>query len=79
MQTDTPLADLDWQTCERARLARDRAYDGKFLVGVKTTGIYCHPSCRSRTALSKNVVYLPSIEAAEQAGLCACLRCRPRA
>jgi methylphosphotriester-DNA--protein-cysteine methyltransferase len=79
MQTDTPLADLDWQTCERARLERDAAFDGKFLVGVKTTGIYCRPSCRSRAALSKNVVYLPSIEAAEPAGLRACLRCRPRA
>ncbi len=79
MQTNTPLADLDWQTCERARLARDAAYDGKFLIGVKTTGIYCHPSCTSRTALSKNVVYLPSTAAAKAIGLRACLRCRPGA
>jgi methylphosphotriester-DNA--protein-cysteine methyltransferase len=78
MQTDIPTLDLDWQTCERARLERDAAYDGKFLIGVKTTKIYCLPSCRSRTALSKNIVYLPpSIEAAKQAGLRACLRCRP--
>jgi methylphosphotriester-DNA--protein-cysteine methyltransferase len=77
MQSNTPLAGLDWQTCERARLARDAAYDGKFLIGVKTTEIYCLPSCRSRTALSKNVVYLPDIAAAKQAGLRACLRCRP--
>jgi AraC family transcriptional regulator of adaptative response / DNA-3-methyladenine glycosylase II len=79
MQTGISLSDLDWQTCERARLARDAAYDGKFLVGVKTTGIYCRPSCRSRTALAKNVIYLPSIDAAKQAGLRACLRCRPGA
>jgi methylphosphotriester-DNA--protein-cysteine methyltransferase len=79
MQTDTPLADLDWQTCERARLERDAAYDGKFLIGVKTTKIYCLLSCRSRTALAKNVLYLPTIEAAKQAGLRACLRCRPGA
>jgi len=46
--------------------------------GVKTTGIYCVPSCPARPALRKNVVYFDSVEAAERAGFRACKRCRPK-
>src|ERR1700689_4393392 len=69
--------DLDWQVCSRARLSRDARFDGKFFVGVLTTGIYCRPICRAPTAMEKNVPYFPSAGAAGEAGLRPCLRCRP--
>jgi AraC family transcriptional regulator, regulatory protein of adaptative response / methylated-DNA-[protein]-cysteine methyltransferase len=68
---------LDFEECDRARLARDRSYDGRFFTGVRTTGVYCRPICPVRPALSKNVCYFPSAAAAEAAGFRPCLRCRP--
>jgi AraC family transcriptional regulator, regulatory protein of adaptative response / methylated-DNA-[protein]-cysteine methyltransferase len=68
---------LDWATCDRARLARDRAFDGLFFTGVRTTRIYCRPICPVRPARSENVVFFPSAAAAERAGFRPCLRCRP--
>ena len=68
---------LDFDECDRARLARDRSYDGRFFTGVRTTGVYCRPICPVRPALSKNVCYFPSAAAAEAAGFRPCLRCRP--
>ncbi len=62
---------------QRARLARDADYDGIFWVGVRTTGIYCRPSCPARPPREENVVYLFRPEAAVAQGLRACLRCRP--
>ena len=56
---------IDFAECDRARLARDAAYDGLFYTGVHTTGIYCRPVCPVRPA------------AAEVAGFRPCLRCRP--
>lgn len=61
----------------RARLARDATYDGVFWVGVKTTGIFCRPSCPARPPKEENVLYLDTIRAGEDAGLRACKRCRP--
>lgn len=61
----------------RARLARDPSYDGVFWVGVRTTGIYCRPSCPARPPLEENVTYLYSPAAARAADLRACKRCRP--
>ena len=61
----------------RILCARDRRFDGKLFFGVKTTGIYCRPICPARTPLERNVVYFASAAAAEEAGLRACLRCRP--
>lgn len=69
--------DLDWRVCSRARLARDPRFDGKFFIGVVTTGIYCRPICRTRTAKEGNVRYFPTAAAAEEAGFRPCLRCRP--
>jgi AraC family transcriptional regulator, regulatory protein of adaptative response / DNA-3-methyladenine glycosylase II len=69
--------DLEWQVCSRARLSRDARFDGKFFVGVLTTGIYCRPICRAPNAMEKNVRYFPSAAAAAEAGLRPCLRCRP--
>jgi AraC family transcriptional regulator, regulatory protein of adaptative response / methylated-DNA-[protein]-cysteine methyltransferase len=63
--------------CERARVARDPAYDGRFFTGVRTTGIYCRPVCPVRPAHPRNVCFFPSAAAAEAAGFRPCLRCRP--
>jgi AraC family transcriptional regulator, regulatory protein of adaptative response / methylated-DNA-[protein]-cysteine methyltransferase len=68
---------LDWDVCHRARLARDRAFDGAFFTGVRTTRIYCRPVCPVRPARSENVVFFGSAAAAERAGFRPCLRCRP--
>ena len=58
---------------------RDRTADGVFYYSVRTTGVYCRPSCASRLALRKNVRFHTSCEEAEQAGFRACKRCRPNA
>jgi AraC family transcriptional regulator of adaptative response / DNA-3-methyladenine glycosylase II len=68
---------LDFAECDRARLARDAAYDGRFFTGVRTTRIYCRPVCPVRPAQTANVTYFPSAAAAEAAGFRPCLRCRP--
>src|SRR5437762_13060367 len=68
---------LDVAQCERARVARDPSYDGRFFTGVRTTGIYCRPVCPVRPARSVNVTFFPSAAAAEVAGFRPCLRCRP--
>jgi AraC family transcriptional regulator, regulatory protein of adaptative response / methylated-DNA-[protein]-cysteine methyltransferase len=70
---------LDWATCDRARLARDRAFDGVFFSGVRSTRIYCRPVCPVRPARSENVTFYPTAAAAERAGFRPCLRCRPEA
>lgn len=65
--------DVMWNAVE----ARDAAFDGKFLFGVMTTGVYCRPSCGCRLPLRKNVRFFEDAASAEQAGLRACRRCRP--
>jgi AraC family transcriptional regulator, regulatory protein of adaptative response / methylated-DNA-[protein]-cysteine methyltransferase len=76
-QTDTlraPAGDEGrWQAVKR----RDPAFDGKFLFAVRTTGIYCHPSCASRAAKRENVSFFETVAQAEKAGYRACKRCRP--
>jgi AraC family transcriptional regulator of adaptative response / DNA-3-methyladenine glycosylase II len=72
-----PMPGLDRDTCDRARLARDPAFDGLFFTGVRTTRIYCRPVCPVRPARSQNVVFFPSAAAAERAGFRPCMRCRP--
>ena len=62
---------------ERAFYAADPAYDGRFVGAVRTTGIYCRPSCRARKPLPVNVTYLPDAAAARAAGYRPCLRCHP--
>jgi len=59
--------------------ARDRAADGYFYYGVRTTGVYCRPSCGARRARPENVSFFDDIEAAQRAGLRPCKRCRPDA
>ncbi len=55
----------------------NKDYDGEFFYTVKTVGVYCRPSCKSRTPLRKNVAYFETREGAERAGLRPCKRCRP--
>ena len=64
-------------TFEAAFYASDPAFDGRFVAGVRTTGIYCRPSCRVRKPLPRNVTYLTDAAAARTAGYRACLRCHP--
>jgi AraC family transcriptional regulator, regulatory protein of adaptative response / methylated-DNA-[protein]-cysteine methyltransferase len=68
---------LDTAECERARVGRDPAYDGRFFTGVRTTGVYCRPVCPVRPARGRNVEFFASAAAAEAAGYRPCLRCRP--
>lgn len=57
---------------------RDTDMDGRFFYGVKTTGIYCRPSCGARTPKQENVTFFASAREAEQAGFRPCRRCWPR-
>src|SRR5690242_1537253 len=68
------------QTLEmwRAVAARDARMDGAFVYAVRSTGVYCRPSCPSRRPQRRRVVFFSLPEAAENAGFRACLRCRPR-
>ncbi|WP_126176583.1 bifunctional transcriptional activator/DNA repair enzyme AdaA [Tsuneonella rigui] len=60
-------------------LAKDRRYDGQFVTGVHSTGIYCRPSCPARPPKRENVQFYASPAEAEAAGLRACKRCLPNA
>jgi AraC family transcriptional regulator of adaptative response / methylphosphotriester-DNA alkyltransferase methyltransferase len=65
--------DIKWQAVEQC----SREYDGLFFYGVKTTGIFCRPSCRSREPKRGNVVFFDSASEAVSAGFRPCKRCRP--
>ena len=69
----TPGDDTAWN----AVLTRDRSFDGRFVTGVLSTGIYCRPSCAARHPRRDNVRFFADGMAARAAGLRACLRCRP--
>ncbi len=62
---------------ERAFYASDPSADGRFVAAVRSTGIFCRPSCRARKPLPANVTFLPDADAARIAGYRACLRCHP--
>jgi len=57
--------------------AHDRSFDGRFVVGVKSTGIYCRPSCPARRPRRENIAIFPEAEKARAAGFRPCKRCRP--
>ena len=63
--------------CWRAVQARDKAFDGRFVTGVLTTGIYCRPSCAARHPRRENVRFFADGAAARRAGLRPCKRCLP--
>jgi AraC family transcriptional regulator of adaptative response/methylated-DNA-[protein]-cysteine methyltransferase len=74
--TSTRISDDDaWRAVED----RDARFDGQFVFAVRTTGVYCRPSCASRRALRANVSFFSTFHDAESAGFRACLRCDPRA
>ncbi|HEU5171603.1 MAG TPA: bifunctional DNA-binding transcriptional regulator/O6-methylguanine-DNA methyltransferase Ada [Gemmatimonadales bacterium] len=62
----------------RAVTERDARFDGRLVYAVRTTGVYCRPSCGSRRPRRDNVVFFPAPEAAEAAGFRPCRRCHPR-
>ena len=64
-------------TCLTAMRSRDARFDGRFYTAVRTTGIYCRPSCPALTPHAENVTFFPSSAAAQDAGFRACRRCRP--
>lgn len=61
-----------------AVVAKDHSADGRFYYGVKTTGVYCRPSCAARLANPRNVSFYTTPAEAEAAGLRACKRCKPK-
>jgi O-6-methylguanine DNA methyltransferase len=69
----------DHVALERAFFEADPAWDGRFVAGVRTTGIFCRPSCQARKPLARNVTYFADAAAARAAGYRACLRCHPDA
>lgn len=71
--------ELDTESCFRAMASRDRRFEGRFFVGVITTGIYCRPGCPAPIPRRENVRFFGCAGAAEAAGYRACLRCRPAA
>lgn len=70
-------APLGADDCERARRTRDARFDGRFFVGVLSTGVYCRPVCPVRLPKKENIRIYPSAAAAAAAGFRPCLRCRP--
>jgi AraC family transcriptional regulator of adaptative response / DNA-3-methyladenine glycosylase II len=68
---------LNRSACYRVMRSRDRRFDGRFFVGVRTTGIYCRPICPAPTPKLENVEFYPCAAAAEAAGFRPCKRCRP--
>lgn len=71
---DVPKEDQHWN----AVIARDPGYDGQFVFGVSSTGVYCRPSCPARRPRRENVKFFLLPEQAERAGYRACLRCKPK-
>src|SRR5262249_57929597 len=65
--------DACWKALER----RDRAADGAFVYSVRTTGVYCRPSCAARLSRRENVTFHKTCADAERAGFRPCKRCRP--
>lgn len=77
--TDVELRDPAFTERYRAIAARDSRFDGQFYTAVRTTGIYCRPSCPARTPKAENVAFYLTSAAAHEAGFRACKRCLPEA
>src|SRR6266487_7077916 len=69
---------MNEESCWQAVQARDTGSDGMFIYAVRSTGIYCRPTCPSRRPNREQVVFFRLPEAAEQAGFRPCRRCHPR-
>ncbi|HEX6357167.1 AlkA N-terminal domain-containing protein [Actinophytocola sp.] len=68
---------IDEDQCYRASMSRDARFDGQFVLAVRTTGIYCRPSCPAIMPKRSNVEFFTTAAAAQQAGFRACRRCLP--
>jgi len=74
MKGQTQISDKEkWQ----AIISCDKSFDGAFLYGVRTTGIFCRPSCKSKAPIHENVMFFSSMAEAMQQGFRPCKRCRP--
>ncbi len=73
------VASMTFEERYRAIDARDARFDGQFVTAVRSTGIYCRPSCPARTPKPSNVTFYPTSAAAHEAGYRACKRCLPEA
>lgn len=74
---DTPLP--SFERCRSAVAESDASFDGRFIMGVASTGIYCRPSCPARTPKAENMRFYRTPEEARAAGFRACKRCHPDA
>ena len=72
------MRELETELCWRAVEGRDARFEGTFFYGVRSTGVYCKPTCPSRRPRREQVSFFASCDDAEGAGFRACLRCRPR-
>lgn len=79
MTTTTPRPAMTFDERYRAIDSRDARFDGQFVTAVRSTGIYCRPSCPARTPKPSNVTFYPTSAAAHEAGYRACKRCLPEA
>lgn len=68
---------MDNSVYHTARIRKDKSFDGKFFFGVKTTKIFCRPSCPAPIAKKENVIYFDTVFEALEQGFRPCLRCRP--
>lgn len=68
---------LDPKVCYQALKSRDARFDGRFFVGIVTTGVYCRPICPARSARFENCRFFATAAAAQETGFRPCLRCRP--
>jgi AraC family transcriptional regulator of adaptative response / methylphosphotriester-DNA alkyltransferase methyltransferase len=73
IQNELLSADTMWD----ATVSCDKEYDGAFFYAVKTTGIFCRPSCKSRVPNKDNVSFFLNASEAQKAGYRPCKRCRP--
>ncbi|MCU0494061.1 MAG: bifunctional DNA-binding transcriptional regulator/O6-methylguanine-DNA methyltransferase Ada [Chloroflexaceae bacterium] len=78
IETLDHAAPLDAERCWQAVLNHDAASDGEFVYGVRSTGVYCRPSCSSRRPRRENVAFFAAPDLAEAAGFRPCKRCQPR-
>jgi AraC family transcriptional regulator of adaptative response / DNA-3-methyladenine glycosylase II len=79
MDQDMRAETLDPERCYRIIRSKDARFDGVFVTGVVTTGVYCRPGCPAATPRADRVRFFPTAAAAEAAGFRACKRCRPDA
>lgn len=75
---DDAAVEIDADAAWEAVQARDERHDGAFVFAVRTTGVYCRPSCPSRRPLRRNVAFFRTPDEAERGGYRACKRCRPK-